>query len=79
MIKDSPHRDNELNEYKMPNTCDRCRERIEEGKKYLHGSSILCEDCYMAVRTTRARKTHWQYLKSIKTEYLRPAKTNIGK
>ncbi len=27
----------------------------------------------MDTRTPRARKTHWQYLKSIKTEYLIPA------
>jgi len=31
-----------------------------------------CEDCAMEVRKAGGRKTHWQYLKSIKTDYLRP-------
>jgi hypothetical protein len=32
---------------------------------------VLCVDCCMDLRTDRTRKTHWQYLGAIKTEYLR--------
>ena len=36
----------------------------------------LCEDCYLETRMDKKRKTHWQYIRSIKTEYLRPAAKN---
>jgi hypothetical protein len=33
----------------------------------------LCEDCCLDLRMTRKRKTHWQYIGSIKGDYLTPA------
>lgn len=53
--------------------CSRCREEISMGKEYLHNFKLLCEDCCLDIRLSRVRKTHWQYIRSIKTEYLRPA------
>ena len=41
---------------------------------YSYLSTVLCENCYMAKLMPRVRKMHWQYLKSIKTDYLRPGK-----
>ncbi len=58
----------------MPTTCSKCKAEIQAGKEYNDHSKILCEDCYADVRMPRVRKTHWQYLKSIKTEYLRSGK-----
>jgi len=37
---------------------------------------LLCASCAMEQRSVRGRKTHWQYIKSIKTEYLRPGKSD---
>ena len=54
--------------------CDRCDIKVVKGEERDFNSRILCEDCYIDIRTPRVRKTHWQYLGSIKTEYLRPAK-----
>ncbi len=53
--------------------CSKCLTVIE-GEEYHHYSKVLCEDCYMDVCMPRARKTHWQYLRSIKTDYLIEAK-----
>ena len=54
--------------------CNQCRKKIKPGKEYRHHLKILCEACYMALRSPRTRKTHWRYLGSIKTEYLIPGK-----
>jgi hypothetical protein len=54
--------------------CSRCRGKINKEESYIHKSEILCEDCYMEIRMPRRRKTHWQYLRSIKTKYLIPPK-----
>lgn len=54
------------------NICDICRSEIAPGEDYLHASKTLCENCYLDVRTRRVRKTHWQYLRSIKSGYLIP-------
>ena len=61
----------------MPTECSKCQMKIEAGDEYQHLSSVLCEECWMDVRVTRTRKTHLQYLKSIKTEYLIPAKKEL--
>ena len=54
--------------------CTRCYKNIKAGEDRNHLSKVLCEDCYLDVRTVATRKTHWQYLRSIKTEYLIPSK-----
>jgi len=58
----------------MSTICDVCHSKIKSGDQYRYLSTILCENCYMDKRDSRARKTHWQYLKSIKTEYIKPGK-----
>jgi hypothetical protein len=50
--------------------CSLCHTKIKAGEQYIHDSKVLCEICCMDIRTARVRKTHWQYLRSIKTEYL---------
>ena len=55
-------------------TCSYCGQEIEPSNAYRHGMGILCEDCCMDVRSPRSRKTHWQYLRSIKAGYLIPGK-----
>lgn len=57
----------------MAGNCQRCGMRTDPGAICRHRSETLCDDCCMEMRITRGRKTHWQYLRSIKTEYLRPA------
>lgn len=54
--------------------CDRCNTDIVKGEERTFNSSMICEDCYIDIRTHRVRKTHWQYLKSKKNEYLIPGK-----
>ena len=55
---------------KPPMLCGNCRKKIGEGKEYHHDINVLCEDCCLDIRTPHARKTHWQYLGSIKAGYL---------
>ena len=52
--------------------CDRCRKQIEPGQEYQHGSQTLCVQCCMELRMPRRRKTHWQYLSAIRSQYLQP-------
>ena len=54
--------------------CNQCRKQIEPGKEYRNQLKVLCEGCDRTLRRPRTRKTHWQYLGSIKTEYLIPGK-----
>jgi hypothetical protein len=51
-------------------TCDKCQKEIAKVEGYIYYSRILCEDCYIDICMPRTRKTHWQYLRSIKTDYL---------
>lgn len=53
--------------------CERCRRQIPADDVYLNKSMRLCEDCCLDLRMTRKRKTHWQYIGSIKGDYLTPA------
>ena len=53
--------------------CARCAAAIEPGREYEHQGRHYCEECCLEVRSPRVRKTHWQYLRSIKGDYLRPA------
>lgn len=56
--------------------CRKCNNQVtENGSDKLHG---LCEDCYLETKITRKRKTHWQYIRSIKTEYLMPGKKALN-
>ena len=55
----------------MLKKCSKCKTKIQVGKERSYNSKVLCEDCYVDVSMPRIRKTHWQYLKSIKTDYLR--------
>lgn len=52
--------------------CGICHEEINTEEKYEHHAKVLCENCCINIRTRRVRKTHWQYLRSIKTGYLIP-------
>ncbi len=52
--------------------CDRCRKQIEPGQEYQHGSQTLCVQCCMELRMPRRRKTHWQHLTAIRSQYLQP-------
>jgi len=52
--------------------CEKCGEIIQDNNIYKFRGKTLCENCYIDIRTPRVRKTHWQYLSSIKTEYLIP-------
>lgn len=55
----------------LPRRCARCRKAISPGDGYGRGRETLCGDCCMELRMPRTRKTHWQYLSCIKTQYLR--------
>jgi len=59
---------------KLQKLCSICQKKLKPGEDYHHHSKTLCDDCCIEIRTQRVRKTHWQYLRSIKTEYLIPEK-----
>ena len=61
------------NSKKMLTKCSKCKIEIQVGEEYNHHLKVLCEDCCVDIRIHRFRKTHWQYLKSIKTEYFIPS------
>ncbi|MCP3953949.1 MAG: hypothetical protein GY697_17290 [Desulfobacterales bacterium] len=55
--------------------CDACGMHIKPKDAYRYEARSLCVQCCMEARMPRTRKTHWQYLSSIKTDYLQPPKT----
>ena len=55
--------------------CKNCQIQITPDKEYMHESNFFCEDCCIDIRIQRQRKTHWQYIKSVKTEYLIHSRT----
>ena len=52
--------------------CEKCGEIIQDNNIYKFRDKTLCENCCIYIRSPRVRKTHWQYLDSIKTGYLIP-------
>lgn len=50
--------------------CGNCNTPIENGAEYRYNGKILCEGCCITVRWPRVRKTHWQYIPSVKTGYI---------
>ena len=63
-----------VNSNKLETLCNNCGKSILSENVYFHNEKALCEDCCLCIRTPLSRKTHWQYLKSIKNEYLIPGK-----
>lgn len=54
--------------------CSICGLRIKASNYYKNKENIICEECYIESRIDRGRKTHWQYIKSVKNDYLVPGK-----
>ena len=54
--------------------CNVCRKPIHADCAYTHRNMVLCETCCLTLRTPKRRKPHWQYIRSVKTEYLVPGK-----
>ena len=52
--------------------CANCAQPLTGSIYDFHGEN-LCEDCYLLALMRPKRKTHWQYISSIKGEYLQPA------
>jgi hypothetical protein len=57
-------------------SCNNCTKNISKGQEYHFDLKVLCENCCISLRTPRTRKTHWQYIGSIKGEYLIPSPKN---
>jgi hypothetical protein len=55
--------------------CSNCQKTIIKENAYLYHKIVLCEDCCIDMHTPYARKTHWQYIGSIKVDYLHVGKT----
>lgn len=58
--------------------CAICKSKLMEHEAYGFRNHTLCETCCMTARMSRSRKTHWQYLSSIKRDYLQPAEADLG-
>ena len=53
--------------------CGRCGRECGgpgEAPGYVHRESLYCENCYFDLMAPRTRKTHWQYISSIKSDYI---------
>ena len=50
--------------------CEQCSAILTDDDSYEFDGKSYCEDCVLTLGMPGIRKTHWQYLKSIKTEYL---------
>ena len=59
---------------KVNPACQICGRRLHADEVYRHRARTLCEDCCLDVRTPHRRKTHWQYIGSIRGDYLIPAR-----
>ena len=53
--------------------CDVCRRPTRPDGLSRQRTGRLCDDCHMEACLPRVRKTHWQYIGSIKGDYLRPS------
>lgn len=53
-----------------PARCQHCEEPIPASGGYRLEAGIFCEACALERGLKPRRKTHWQYLGSIKTGYL---------
>jgi len=51
--------------------CEGCGAPRQRQAIYRHRNRMLCEDCCLDARLSPARKTHWQYIGSVKTDCLR--------
>jgi len=58
--------------------CSNCHKKIKKQEAYHYHSNALCEDCVIDTYTPYVRKTHWQYLGSIKADYLRGGKKRLS-
>ena len=56
--------------------CSNCHKKVKKEKAHHYKSNVLCEDCCIDMQTSYVRKMHWQYLGSIKTDYLRFGRTD---
>ena len=54
--------------------CDACGLHTKPKDTYRYQARSLCAQCCMEARMPRTRKPHWQYLSSIRTDYLQPPK-----
>lgn len=54
----------------MIRKCSRCRIDITPEELYEYRSRVYCENCCLDILNPKVRKTHWQYLQSISTDYL---------
>ena len=59
--------------------CYRCGKQIKAGQEYCHDSKALCVECCMDVHMPLKRKTHWQYLSAIRSQYLQPEPNHPSK
>ncbi len=57
---------------KCQKICSHCHKPIMPKEIYHFRAVMLCEDCCIDLRSSRPRKTHWQYIRSIKGDYLIP-------
>jgi hypothetical protein len=51
--------------------CQRCGALLE-GDAHHHANLQVCEACYIDTWRPHHRKSHWCYLRSIKSDYLVP-------
>lgn len=54
--------------------CLKCEKQIIPARIYGDGNKPLCEQCCLVLHSRPVRKAHWQYIRSIKADYLQPAK-----
>lgn len=58
----------------MLTECSKCHKQVCEKDIYHDKRTMVCETCYMESHIHYVRKTHWRYIRSIRVDYLQPAK-----
>lgn len=53
--------------------CAGCGRPLSPDEAYPHQARSWCAECCLDQRMTRPRKTHWQYLTAIRSQYLQEA------
>lgn len=61
----------------MLTECSKCHMQIRVNEQYNDKQTMVCETCYMEIRKSYARKTHWRYIRSIQVDYLQPPNNSI--
>jgi hypothetical protein len=54
--------------------CQSCNLKMQTDEAHEYHGKTMCEDCFIDIKMRPKRLPHWQYLRSIKSDYLQPGR-----